>query len=347
MRGRRALLAAALGAALAFAGAGAPAPAGAQEVHLVVVVGIGGDPAYTARFLEWGVALHTAATERYGVAAERAILLAEDPTLSPAITAGSRREDVTAQLAALAGRAGAGDRVLIVLLGHGSFRDGEATFNLPGPDLGADEWRTLIDALPARQVAVVNAASSSGPFIQALAAPGRIVITATASGNERNETRFGEFFAAAWSDDSADLDRDGTVSLLEAFLHAQRETERFYADQNRLLTEHAVLDDTGDGVGSREPGVTADHGSMAAIFTLQGGPRGAVAVEGALTPIPATSDTVLVRLYRERAELEGRVAELRRMRGSLDPELYERELEELLIDLALRNREIRAREGGP
>lgn len=322
------------------------APLAAQETHLVVVAGIGGDPAYTARFLEWATTLRSAAIERYGVAEERVVVLAEDPALSPVITASSRRDDVEAHLGALADETNEASRVLIVLLGHGSFRDGEATFNLPGPDLTADEWRALADALPTERLAFVNAASASGPFVQALAAPGRIVITATATGNERNETRFGEHFVAAWADDAADLDRDGTVSLLEAFLHARRETERFYTDRNRLLTEHALLDDNGDGEGSREPEATGADGALAATFTLRAAPAGAVTVEGARTPIPATNDTVLARLYRERAALEGEVAELGRMRGSIDPDVYERQLEALLVDLALKNREIRMREGG-
>lgn len=323
------------------------APSSAQQTHLLVVAGIGGGAAYTERFLEWGTALRSAAIERYGVPAEQAVLLSEDPDMSEAATGESRRDDVEAHLAALAGRVQPADRVLVVLIGHGSFRDGQASFNLPGPDLSAAEWKALLDALPTERVALVNTASASGPFASELTAPGRVVITATASGNERNETRFGQYFAAAWVDGEADLDKNGSTSLLEAFQYARREVERFYSDENRLLTEHAMLEDDGDGEGTREPTLDTPDGAVAATFTLGlPGARAAVTAEGAPSPIPATSDTVLVRLYGERADLEARVAELRRMQGSLDPNTYEQELEALLVELALKNREIRAREGG-
>lgn len=323
------------------------APAASQQTHLLVVAGIGGDPAYTERFLEWGTAIRSAAIERYGVPADQAVLLTEDPTMSDAATDESRRDNVEAHLAVLAGRAQPTDRVLVVLIGHGSFRGDQANFNLPGPDLSANEWGALLDALPTDRVALVNTASASGPFAAVLSAPGRVVITATASGSERNETRFGQYFAAAWVDDEADLDKNGSVSLLEAFQYARRETERFYSDENRLLTEHAMLEDDGDGEATREPTLDTPDGAVAATFTLGlPGARATVTAEGAATPIPATSDSVLIRLYAERADLEAKVAELRRLQSSLDPDTYEQELEALLVDLALKSREIRAREGG-
>ncbi len=318
-------------------------PTAAQEAHLLVVVGIGGDPEYSARFLEWGTTLRTAAIERYGLPPERAVLLAEDPTMAEGITGPSRRDDVEAALHDLAQRVGPEDRLMLVLIGHGSFRGDEANFNLPGPDLPASELGLLLDALPTSRIAVVNTASASGPYIEALAAPGRIVITATASGGERNETQFGGFFVAAWSGDDADLDKNGSVSLLEAFQYADSETERYYEERNLLPTEHAMLDDDGNGQGSQIPGT--DDGMLAAGFTL-GLPGARSVVATASGPIPTSADSVLTRMYQERAQLEGRVADLRRRSSSMEPEAYQRELEDLLIELALKSREIRAREGG-
>lgn len=336
---------AALAVATALAGA-TPAPAPAQESHLVVVVGLGGSDEFRDRFLGWALDLRTAAVDRYGVAPGNALILAEDPTMDAAVWDRSTREAVSTTLGDVAGRAGPDDRVLLVLIGHGTFRDGEARFNLPGPDLTTDELGALLDALPTRRVAVVNTASASGPYVEALAAPGRIVITATRTGGERNETRFGGHFTAAFLDDAADLDRDGAVSLLEAFQYARSETERAYEDANLLLTEHALLDDDGDGEGSGEPGPDATDGSLAAAFTLGlAGARGAVAAAGRPDQgVPA--DTALARLYREREALETRVAELRQRRASMEPAEYDRALEALLLDLAELSVEIRAREGG-
>ncbi len=327
---------------------GAPPHAAAQERHVVIVVGLGGADEFRDRFLGWALDLRNAAVERYGVAPGNALILAEDPTMDAAVWDRSSREAVTTTLQDVAGRAGPDDRVLLVLIGHGTFRDGEARFNLPGPDLTTAELGALLDALPTDRVAVVNTASASGPYVEALAAPGRIVITATRTGGERNETRFGGHFTGAFLDDAADLDRNGTVSLLEAFQYARSETERAYEDANLLLTEHAMLDDDGDGQGTLEPGPDTTDGALAAAFTLgTAGARGVAAAErpaGAERGVPA--DTALARLYREREALEGRVAELRQRRASMEPAEYDRALETLLLELAELSVEIRAREGG-
>ncbi|MEJ2541797.1 MAG: hypothetical protein P8188_17835 [Gemmatimonadota bacterium] len=335
---------AALGVTAALLVAGmSPPPATAQEpgTHLLTVVGLGGDPAYAQEFLEWGLQIRTAAVDRYAFPEDRVTLLGEDPEVDPAISGRSDREGVEAAVNRIAREAGASDPVLIVLIGHGSFRGDEARFNLPGPDLTASEWSILLDGLGDRPVAVVNTASASGPFTAALAGDNRTVITATKTGGERNETQFPRYFAEALSGEAADLDKDGTLSLLEAFTYTRAEVARHYEQENLLLTEHAVLEDDGDGEGSEEPSLDGPDGSAAARFRLATatGARTARAQE-------TSGDTTLVRLMDERAELEERVARLRALREQMDPEEYDRELETLLVELALKNREITAREGG-
>jgi hypothetical protein len=318
----------------------APARVQAQEVHLLTVVGLGGDPSYTEDFVEWGRSIRSAALERWGVGADRTLLLAEDPTLHPEIDGRSDREGVEAAVAAVAERAGQNDRVLVVLIGHGSFRQNEARFNLPGRDLNAREWDVLLDELGDREVAVVNAASASGPFVQALSADGRTVITATRTGAERNETQFARFFAESLAGDDADLDRDGTLSLLEAFTWTRAEVARWYEEERLLLTEHAVLDDNGDGEGSEEPSRDGPDGLRAASFRL-------VPASMRVTAPEIQGDSVTVRLMTEISSLEAEVARLRARQSAMDPEAYEAALEELLLEIALRNRELsRRREGG-
>lgn len=328
----------ALGAALLL-GAGLPGPVGAQDTHILAVVGLGGDPAYAERFLEWGLRIRTAALERFGIPEERVTLLSEDPEMNPAVDGRSDRAGVEAAMTATAESAGPRDRILVVLMGHGSFRGDEARFNLPGPDLTAQEWGALLARFGDRPVALVNTSSSSGPFVQALSAPGRILITATSTGGERNETQFGRFFAEALEGDAADLDKDGMLSLLEVFTFARAEVARFYQESNLLLTEHALLDDDGDGEGSREPSRDGSDGASAAVFRL-------VPPTAVMAPPEVMGDSILVRLMNERAELETRVARLRAARETMDPAEYDARLEELLVEIALKNREINARGGG-
>lgn len=325
-----------------FAGVPRAAEAQSPQTHLLTVVGLGGDPTYAQEFLDWGLQIQAAATDRYGLTEEQVTLLAEDPTVDAAVAGRSDREVVEGAVAQIAERAGPDDRILIVLIGHGSFRGGEARFNLPGPDLTAAEWSLLLGGLGERPVAVVNTSSASGPFAEELAGGNRTVITATKSGGERNETQFARFFAEALSGEAADLDKDGALSLLEAFTYTQAEVARYYEQENLLLTEHAILEDDGDGAGSEEPSVDGPDGLVASQFRL----AAPTATTRPRVAIDAAGDSTLARLLTEQAELEDRVASLRGLRDQMDPEEYDRELETLLIELALKSREIDARTSG-
>jgi hypothetical protein len=181
----------------------------------------------------------------------------------------------------------------------------------------------------------VVAASSSGDFVPALSAPGRVVITATKSGFERNESIFGEHFIAALAGDGADADKDGRVSLLEAFTFATREVRRLYEQENRLLTEHALLDDNGDRSGSAEPGASGKDGGVARAFFLTGG----------VATSAASSDPRAASLRKEKQELEAKIEALKARKAAMEAKAYEAELERLLVDLAATTRSLRSLEG--
>lgn len=314
-------------------------PVQAQDTHLLVVVGLGGDEEHRLRFHRWATQLVDAAASRYGVAVDRIHYLGEDPDLDPArIRARSTAENIGAAIGEVADVAGPDDTVVIVLIGHGSARGASARFNLPGPDLGPADFDLLLDRLAGRRVAFVNTAASSGGFVSGVAGEGRVVIAATRSAREQNETQFGGHFVAAFVGNDADLDKDGRVSLLEAFRYAAREVERHYEREGLLATEHPVLEDDGDGVGEREPAPPTTEGALAADLYLASMP--------ASVDETAAASPELRELYRRRDSLQARVVELRDVRDGLDPADYERRLEELLVELGLLNREIRTLEGG-
>jgi hypothetical protein len=330
---------------LALIAASLAAPAGplrAQDTHLLLVVGLPGQETYAERFHEWSSTIRNAAVERLNLADRNVIWLAEDS----AAPAGQIRDRATvatmrAAVTDIANRAGPSDRVLIVLIGHGTAREG-ARFNLSGPDLSPTDLDLMLDELAPRPVAVVHTASASGDFVPELSAQGRTVITATRSGREATETWFAGFFAEALAGDGSDLDKDGRISLLEAFEFSRREVARYFEEKDLLATEHPLLDDDGDGEGTLEPGQATGDGQLASGFFV-GGPQLASA---ARTDRPATTDDpVLARLYEEQEALEQRVAAHRLRRAQMDPAEYERVLEDLLVELALKSREIREREG--
>ena len=137
----------------------------------------------------------------------------------------------------------------IVLIGHGTYDGHEAKFNLQGPDLTDAELGDWLISVK-RPVVVINCASASGPFINRLSGPNRVVVAATKSGFEMNFSRFGQYLAETITDPQADLDKDGQVSVLEAYLTASSRVEEYYRAHSQLASEHALLDDNGDHLGT-------------------------------------------------------------------------------------------------
>ena len=239
---------------------------------MLVIVGLGGDHENAERFHRWASAIVDAAKDRYALPPDSIVYLGEDPARDKARISGrSTRDAVDAAVTRLAAQARPGDRVFIVLIGHGASATGEARFNLPGPDLAAPDFARLAGRFAAQQVVFVNTASASGGFVAALSGKDRTVITATRTEGERNQTRFGEFFAEALSTGDADMDKDGRVSMLEAFNWARLRVAESYERDGQLLTEHAMLDDDGDGKGTAEPGQPGGDGAMARTLFLSAG----------------------------------------------------------------------------
>lgn len=218
----------------------------------------------------------------------------------------------------------------LVLAGHGTFDGKEAKFNLRGQDVTATELALWLKPFK-RPVAIVDTSSASAPFLAKLAGPNRVVVTSTRSGYEQNYARFGKYFAEAVADPKSDLDKDGQVSLLEAFLSGASRTTEFYKTEGRLATEHALIDDNGDGLGTpaewfrgvratkqARDGASLD-GTRARQFLLVRS-----AVEQQLTPT--------TRAQRDALELQ--VAKLRDAKAKMTEDDYYGELEKLLLQLA-------------
>lgn len=332
----RPIRAAAIAAGLTLAGTPIR-PLAAQETHALVIVGLGGTDSYRRLFIEYATELHDAFVQRDGIPDDHVTVLAERADLAPAVVRGrSTKENVVHAIGEIAARAAPGDRVLIVLIGHGTAQGDEGRFNLPGPDLSAEELAAALAAFPTQTMAVVHTGSAGGGFIEPLSGPNRIVVSATRTVRERNATEFPRYFVEALAGDGADMDKDGGVSLLEAFVYARAEVARHYEEENELLVEHAVLDDDGDGAGSPDPGANGTDGRLAATFRLG----------GAVAAAPVVADSALARLYDERRGIMLRIDGLRAAKDTTAEEAYDDALEALLVELALKNRAIKAREGG-
>lgn len=297
--------------------------------RVLVVTGLSGEAQYAKAFTEFGQIVVDAARQRWGLPDSAVVYLAENPTVDPQRISGKATKDaVLSALARFATETRPDDVVLVVLAGHGSEQSETPRLSLPGPDLTADDLATAFSAFQRQTVVLVNTASASGGFIKPLAGPRRVVITATKSSFERNATMFGGFFAKALAGDEADADKNGRISIAEAYQYARREVIRSYESANRLLTEHSQLDDDGDGVGSADLAAGGD-GAVARLISFS------------LSKEEAPSDPKVASLVAERRRLENAIAALRGRKSAMDSTGYERELERLLLELARVNQTIR------
>ena len=308
-----------------------PTPAGADEYFTLVVSGATGGSEYAETYDRWRQTLVEALRAQDGFREDHLLILAETP--GPGVGRASR-DGVRQALDALRSRLSDHSVLLIVLLGHGTDDGVDTKFNLVGPDLDATEWAALLDGLPG-QVTFVNTTAASFPFLRQLASPNRVVISATQSAVQRFDTVFPEYFVRALVEEAADADRDGRVSVWEAFAFSSAEVRRWFQRQGRLATERAMLDDTGDGRGKAADQDGGDGALSTRIFI------------GAGVDVPqAVSDPALVPLIAERDALEDRVAELKSRKDRVKAAVYVTELEQLLIELARVSREIRGRTSG-
>ena len=305
---------------------GASALAG--ERYAIIVTGAAGGPQYAERYTAWRTAFVATLQNRFGYHADRIVLLGDDA--APGVRRATR-ENVRSALASIRSRAGRDDLVLVLLIGHGTAIDGDdGKFNLVGPDLTGEEWAALVRPIPGR-VVFVNTASGSFPFLHRLAGPERIVLTANESAAQQFDTVFPDFFIKAFDDDAADTDKNSKISIWEAFAYASARVKAWFEERGQLVTETALLDDTGRGVGR-----VADAE----------GPDGTLAQATYLQPdviIPANADSELAGLLKKRAGIESAIERLRAGKPAAPSAEYEAELEKLLLALAQLDRQIRAR----
>jgi len=295
-----------------------------NERRVMIITGAGGEEEYTELFAEWGGGLAKAFD---GNAAEMVHI-----TNKPEDT--GARKTVESTLNKWVENPDV--EIWILLVGHGTFDGKAAKFNLVGNDASDADFKHWLK--PHRGPLVfINTSSCSAPFIRSLSGPNRVVATATKSGYEQNFCRFGGYMAAALGQAEADLDKDGAVSVLEAFLIASRQAGEFYRENDRLVSENALLDDNGDGMGT-----PADW--FRGVRT-QKKAKGKSSADGKLSRlvfpvIPPAEKDIPAPLRKKRLAIEAKIETLRSLKKTLEAEIYYRDLEKLFLELAATNDEI-------
>ncbi|HEU4620447.1 MAG TPA: hypothetical protein VFV10_20605 [Gammaproteobacteria bacterium] len=282
------------------------APAALAEPYYLIVAGLGGEQSYAAEFAQQADALATAA--RRSVGDESRVVVLTGKAVS--------REALEKAFKTMAQKVGKTDSVIVFLLGHGSYDGQHYKFNIPGPDVDGEEIGQWLSAVPSRSQLIMDATSASGAALEQWAADGRIVITATRSGAERNATRFGAQWAEALSSPEADTDKDEVITAQEAFDFASRKVKDSYTTEGTLATEHPQI-----------------KGDAAAHLTV-----------ARLTERKARTPAVEA-LYSRLGDLEGQIEQLRQRRDQLDSATYLNQLQPLLVELAEVQQKIDTAEG--
>jgi hypothetical protein len=313
--------------ALLVMGAVLGTPVCAADRYALIISGANGESSYAEQYEHWRQSASVAMIEKLGFDESRILTLFDGADADHASSAAGVRR----ALDSLRTRMSSGDLLLILLIGHGSFDGIEAKFNLVGPDLSSAEWAGLLKPVAGR-IVFVDSTAASFPFLEHLAGPRRIVITATDSIAQRFDTMFPEYFIQALTDPGADIDKNGRVSVWEAFTSASLGVKRYYTQRGQLATERALIDDNGDGQG-REAGGEGTDGSASSHLYLDPDIPGA-----------APTDEALLALLQKRAALQIDVEDLKQRRQLMTPDEYQKEFERLMLDLARVARDIRRRQ---
>jgi len=308
----------------------------------VIFGGAAADETYQAQFRQWTLKLQGILVRDYGYPADHVTLLlgrgdSEAPTI-PTIAGPCRQETILAAMERLQKKVRAGDQITIFFVGHGTSDDQDAKFVIAGPDITGVKFAEILEGFPDQDLAVVNTTSSSHPFCSALSAPGRVIVCATRSAAEKYDTIFPRFLLAALESHAADRDKNRRVSLFETFLFVQKKVKVWYADQNRLPSEHPSLDDNGDGRLQTDPDPARNDGGLAQIAEVD--PL-ALATFLPQTIVGGPAFETLRNLTARVRALERSIVLMRHQKTEMSNRDYWQQMEPLLIDLARSSRRMR------
>ncbi len=285
----------------------------------LILSGVPGSPEHAEKFKKWTDGTRTALVEKFGFSPDRVIVLSDKSTA---------QAEIKKAFATLKQQLKPLDTFFVFFIGHGS-GEGDYKFNISGPDFTAAEYSQLLSTLQVGRMVIVNGTSASGAAIEPMAGKNRVVVTATRSGQEGNDTVFYDYFLEALQNPAADEDKDQKISVWEAFKYASAGVERFYKEEGRLVTEHSQISDN----GGEKIGATAKEIPLLARST------------SFVVDLPiVSSDPKVQALLNEKKEIEQKIEALRVNKAAIPEADYEKSMEELLVQLALKNQQIKQQE---
>ena len=292
----------------------------------ILLAGVSGDAELQNLYWKEIEDLHSLLTGPLGFPKDQIVVLFDDPAKNPSlIQHKSNMEGLQAACRNIAERVKKEDLIFVFIEGHGNYDGKIYKLNLVGPDPTAESLAATLYSIPAQRFVIVNATSCSGGSLAALSQEGHVVITATKSGMERNQTHLGQYFIDSFKNNAADANKDGRVSVMEAFSYAGQKVESYYDSDGNLQTEHPVLDDNGDAKAQGKPSPENGEGLLAGTTFLDSGIR--AGTNSGLAPEQQA-------LAQAALELEKQIEALKYAKGKMAEAEYEKKLEDLLLQLA-------------
>ena len=144
------------------------------------------------------------------------------------------------------------DTLIFYYTGQANIVKDKLRLNLPGPDLCHDALAESLNAIKAKHSLVVLDSPASGFAVQSLTRHNLILIMG-AHVNQPWSTRLSYYFVPAMGDKRSDYNKDGQISVLEAFRYAVMQLDDYYRQRDLIKTENPLLEDDGDAVASQQP----------------------------------------------------------------------------------------------
>src|SRR5262245_11762537 len=278
----------------------------------LILRGVAGDEEHEQKFEKWTSATSKALVDKFGFSADRVIVLTAQKTA---------QGEIQKAFASLKQQLKPLDTFFLFFIGHGSGEDGNYKFNISGPDYTADDYNKLLGTLTVGRIVIVAATPASGASMEKFAGKNRVVVTATRSGQEGNDIVFYDYFLEALQNSAADEDKDQKISVWEAFKYASSGVERFYKEEGRLATEHPQI---------------SDNGGEKVASTAKEVPLMARSTSFTVDRPTVSSNPRVQALLNEKKEIEQKIESLRVTKDAIPEADYEKTMEELLVQLALK-----------
>lgn len=252
-----------------------PALAAEGRLRAVLVGGLNHDPEEVQQKARAVAGCWSLLTEKWGVSPKHLrVLVAEEamlffPAMGAAGPRASTRENIAQAIAQMGADLPVGGVFLLFFTGQANavlaetdMGDAEQTeppegqglrFNLPGADITHEDLAQWIDAAAGEaQRIVVLDCPRAGMALEAIKGPGLIAVCASRE-DQPYATRFSAKFLPASTNPEADIDEDGTITLLEAFQLTAQDIDDFYRERRLFRTETPLLEDDGDGIPAQNP----------------------------------------------------------------------------------------------